>query len=144
MAVRIAAVSLLLFIFAASASAQSWELRQNVPDPFCNTPGSTTVEFAVSQSAEVLVEVWSPDTTQVVRTLVHAMLAAGLHAVAWDGKDDALVVLPEGVYPYSFTALEPGTGGLLFSDMRSATIACTTPTEPETWSRVKARYRDDK
>lgn len=138
----LAALAVLAIASPASAQPPPWSLLQNDPDPFCNDPGVTVIQFAAPQVAEVRLEVWSPDTTQVVRTIVHGALPAGFHAVVWDGKDDAASLLPDARYPYSLTALSTSTGALLFGDMRVAEISCATPAVPDGWGRMKARYRD--
>jgi hypothetical protein len=133
-----------LLIAAAPAAAQpppEWSLQQNDPNPFCNNPGVTAIRFTAPQAAEVRLEIWSPDTTQVVRALVHGILNAGQYEVVWDGKDGMAALLPRDSYPYSLTAFDAFTGGFFFSDMRVAEISCVSPTVPDTWGRVKAIYR---
>jgi hypothetical protein len=135
--------ALLLAVPAAAQPPPEWLLLQNDPNPFCNAPGATAIRFAAPVSADVRLEVLSPDSSQVVRVLVNGTLMAGFHEVIWDGRDDGAVPLPDGLYPYRLVALDSGSGGLLFSDMRVATIACgASPTIPERWGRLKARYRD--
>jgi hypothetical protein len=122
-----------------------FELFQNVFDPFCPAidGGVTDIRFMLPQESEVLLEVWNPDTTAVVRTLIHAALMAGYHSILWDGTDDGGSDLPSGAYPYSMTATDPDTGDPLFYDMLVATIDCTVATEPGTWGRIKAGFRGE-
>jgi FlgD Ig-like domain len=137
-------LSLVLLLAATTAAADipvpppaSWSLLQNDPNPFC--PGVTRIEFAAPQSAEVELDVLSPDGTMVARVLVHGVLAAGLYTVAWDGKDSNGVVLADGDYPYRLTALDSG-GGVLFQDTKIASVSCLVSTEDSTWSAIKRLY----
>jgi hypothetical protein len=86
----------------------------------------------------VLLEVWSPDTTAVVCTLVYGVQAPGFYTLLWDGADGGGADLPDGAYPYSLTATDPDNGDSLFYDMLLATIDCPVGTEPETWGSIKA------
>ena len=119
-----------------------FELFQNFPDPFCPTDdgGVTQIQFMMPQQAAVLLEIWSPDTTVVVRTLVHGVLPAGYHSIIWDGSDDDGVDLTSGAYPYSMTATDPDNGDSLFYDILVATIDCTVATRPGTWGGIKAEF----
>ena len=75
-----------------------FELFQNIFDPFCPTGGggATDIRFMMPQQAAVLLEVWNPDTTVVLRTLVHGVLPAGYHSFIWDGTDDGGMDLRPG------------------------------------------------
>lgn len=120
-----------------------FELLQNVPNPFCPSDigGITDIRFALPQQSEVLLEVWNPDTTAVVRTLVQGALAAGYHSMAWDGSDDGGSDLVAGTYPYSLTAIDPDSGDTLFQNTLAATIDCTVASKTGTWGRIKAGFR---
>jgi hypothetical protein len=55
-----------------------FELRQNIPNPFCANPdvsgsSATEIDFALPQQAEIRLRVWSPDTTAIVRTLLREL-----------------------------------------------------------------------
>lgn len=114
-------------------------LRQNTPDPFCaGAPGGfTTIEFATPQSADIELEVRSPDGNALVRTLVNATLQAGYHTVVWDGRDGSAVPVPAGIYPYRMTARQPGIAAPLFEAQLLATVSCPVPADPTTWGRLK-------
>lgn len=134
--------SLLLAIFVASAlwaqPPDHFELFQNIPDPFCNVPsGVTEIRYQLPMQSVVLLEVWSPDTTAVVRTLVYGVQAPGFYTILWDGADGGGADLPDGAYPYSLTATDPDNGDSLFYDMLLATIDCSVAAEPETWGGIK-------
>jgi hypothetical protein len=122
-----------------------FELQQNLPDPFCPTidGGSADVRFQLPVQSVVLLEVWAPDTTVVVRTLVYGVMAAGYHSVIWDGADEGGADLTSGAYPYSMTATAPVSGDSLFYDMLTATIDCPVDTRPGTWGWIKAGFRGE-
>jgi hypothetical protein len=115
----------------------AFELGQNVPNPFC---GYTEIRMTLPQQAVVLLEVWNPEMTATLRTLVHGALPAGYHSVLWDGRDDDGFVLSDGNYPYTMTATDFGTGELLFDDVQVATLDCTVPVRPTVWSAFKATF----
>jgi hypothetical protein len=117
----------------------SWSLEQNDPNPFCSA-GATAIRFAAPVVADVQLLVFSPDSTAVVRTLVNSQLAAGLHAVNWDGRDDLLQPLADGRYPYVLLAVEVDTHAPLFVASKAATIFCPSGVERQTWGAVKSLY----
>ncbi len=124
-----------------------WSLGQNDPDAFCpagveGSPQGTSIFFRVPQTAEVHLEVWSRDSSHVVRTLVNGMLAAGQHVVSWDGRDDGGGDLANGAYPYGMTALDLGQSCVeVFHDAKVATLACAAATpepRPGAGARIEA------
>jgi hypothetical protein len=140
----LAAILVLGIVYAVSAQPPDhFELFQNIPDPFCVTPdgGVTEIRFQLPMQSAVLLEVWNPDTTVVVRTLVNGVLMAGYHSLLWDGADDGGADLPPGSYPYSLTVTDPESGAPLFYDILVATIDCTVTTEPGTWGNIKTGFR---
>jgi Domain of unknown function DUF11/Secretion system C-terminal sorting domain len=76
----------------------SVDLHQNYPNPFNPT---TTIEFALPETSEVLVAVYDV-LGRPVRVLQQGILSAGLHQVSFDAKD-----LPSGTYFYRLET--PGT-----------------------------------
>ncbi len=71
-------------------------LLGNRPNPF--NP-STEIRFALDAAAEVRVAVYDLQG-RLVRTLADSPLAAGVHAVRWDGRDRAGQVVGSGIYLY--------------------------------------------
>jgi hypothetical protein len=74
--------------------AAGFELRGASPNP---SFGRTRVEFTLAEDAAVtlrLVDI----SGRVVRTLHEGPLAAGAHAMVWDGRSDEGRALPAGVY----------------------------------------------
>ena len=141
-------IAVLAVTISSAVSAQPpdhFELLQNVPDPFCpaSDGGVTDIRFELPQQARVLLEVWSPDTTAVLRTLVNGVLMTGYHSVLWDGQDDGGTDLPAGAYPYSMTATEPESDDSLFYDMLTATVDCGVPTKRGTWGEIKTWLKRD-
>ena len=80
----------------AFATPASFSLYQNSPNPF--NP-ATTVRFAVPGASHVRLTIHNT-AGQLVRTLVDEQVAAGAHAVVWDGRDDAGRNVASGVYAY--------------------------------------------
>jgi len=116
-----------------------FEVFQNIPDPFCNVPsGVTEIRYQLPMQSAVLLEVWNPDTTAVIRTLVYGVQSAGFYTILWDGADGGGTDLPDGAYPYSLAATDPDNGDSLFYEMLTATINCAVSTEPGTWGGIKA------
>jgi hypothetical protein len=77
-------------------------LRQNRPNPFNS---HTTIDYSLASAESVRLSVFDMNG-RTVRTLMRdAIVPAGRHAVAWDGRADDGRVLPSGVY---FSRLEAG------------------------------------
>ncbi|MFO7607934.1 MAG: FlgD immunoglobulin-like domain containing protein [Candidatus Krumholzibacteriia bacterium] len=81
---------------AAAPVPETLHLLGNHPNPF--NP-STSIAFVLDQPADVRVDVHDL-RGRCVRTLVSAALAAGPHAVRWDGRDNSGRAAPSGVYLY--------------------------------------------
>jgi hypothetical protein len=79
---------------------ERFALDQNYPNPFNPT---TTISFTLPQREVVRLSIYDL-TGREVRTLVHALHAAGDHSLTWDGRNDAGLVLPSGVYFYRMEA----------------------------------------
>lgn len=116
-----------------------YSLEQNDPDPFC---GETVIIFALPVLVEGTLAVWDPDSTSVVRTLVHGMLQGGYYLVSWDQRDDQGSPLPNGVYPYVLTAVETPGEPPAFVGSKRATVDCPTSTRVERWGRIRELYRE--
>lgn len=137
---NIALVAALLTLAAPRpAQAQFWSLEQNDPNPFCPAEGPTAIRFAVATSAPILLEVWNADATEIVATLVNAVLAAGFHEVIWSGTDGGGAQVPDGSYVYRMTA---GDIPILFEDEKTLDVTCAPSSAAfPSWGRVKALYR---
>ncbi len=141
-----AAVLATILLLACSALAQppgEFVLHQNEPDPFCLEvfPNGTAIRFELPQNAHVRLEVSSPDTTSVVRTLIDGNLITGYHEVIWDGRDTLGEVVEDGAYPYTMTAAEAPGGPVLYEETLVATVSCGSPVDEITWGCIKAVYR---
>ena len=77
-------------------TATGLRLGAAAPNPF--NP-STTIPFEVGRPARVRLVIYDV-LGRAVRTLVDRRVEAGSHRVAWDGRDDASVRQPSGVYFY--------------------------------------------
>ena len=79
-----------------AGTPSAFVLLQNYPNPF--NP-STTIGFSVLQSGSVLLDIFDL-TGRHVRTLLSGQVAAGHHAVQWDGRDERGSSVGSGVYFY--------------------------------------------
>lgn len=84
------------------APAASYELFANYPNPF--NP-ATTIVYQMPQAGQVSLQIFNM-LGQLVRTLVEAEVAAGVHAVTWDGRDSDGDQVASGVYVYQLRAGE--------------------------------------
>ena len=82
------------------ATPISFSLAQNAPNPFNPV---TSLRFSIPEACEVLLAVYDV-SGRLVRTLISSELAAGLHEVMWDARDDAGRAVASGVYVYRLTA----------------------------------------
>ncbi|OGG50092.1 MAG: hypothetical protein A3F84_02590 [Candidatus Handelsmanbacteria bacterium RIFCSPLOWO2_12_FULL_64_10] len=75
---------------------------KNYPNPF--NP-STTISYTLPEASTVRLTIYNI-LGQQVRTLINNRQAAGIHAVQWDGHDDAGRSVASGLYFYRLTAGE--------------------------------------
>jgi probable HAF family extracellular repeat protein len=66
-----------------SAPVSVARLEQNLPNPFS---GSTTISFQLARTAPVSLRLYDGSGRLVKVLLDHAIVAAGAHAEAWDGR----------------------------------------------------------
>lgn len=70
---------------------------------------SVEISFLLNEDADSGVDVKIYDSgASLVRTITLATAVQGSHAVVWDGKDDSGVLLPNGDYTFSVTAMDDG------------------------------------
>lgn len=95
----------------------SYQLEQNYPNPF--NP-STVISFALPEAGKATVAIYSI-TGQLVRELVNGEMAAGRHAISWNGRNQSGEVVAAGMYLYRLVA--HGTNGeLVFSKTQRMTM----------------------
>lgn len=82
------------------AAPPAFALHPNTPNPF--NP-ETTIRFALPQTADVELVIYDA-LGQKVRTLVAAQLSAGVHALRWNGRNEAGIQVGNGVYFYRLQA----------------------------------------
>jgi len=75
----------------------SFKLEQAYPNPFHAGKNASTITLHLPRASEVRVQVYDLLGRQV-RTLLASNKTAGIHRLAWEGKDDAGRLLPGGVY----------------------------------------------
>ncbi len=73
---------------------------QNYPNPLAL---NTTIKYGLPKSSNVNLTIFNL-AGQAVRTLVNGQQPAGYRSVKWDGKNNAGVQVPKGVYFYVFKA----------------------------------------
>jgi FlgD Ig-like domain len=72
----------------------AFRLHPSAPNPFRR---ETTIAFDLPQSATARVSVYNVSGA-LVRTLLDGSVAAGPHAVSWEGRDDRGVDVAQGIY----------------------------------------------
>ena len=80
--------------------SQSFFLAQNYPNPF-NPETTISYQLPVTGSVELAI---SNILGQKVRTLFNQRRTTGYHHVRWDGRNEAGVQVPSGVYLYRLVA----------------------------------------
>lgn len=78
-----------------------FSLGQNYPNPFNPT---TMIAFALPAEASVRLEIFSVLGVKVRSLIQGERLNASVHQRSWDGKDDAGLSLPSGIYLYRIQA----------------------------------------
>jgi hypothetical protein len=85
---------------APLAPAGAFSLFQNAPNPFDQ---GTTLQYQLAGPAAVSLKVYNI-AGQLVRTLMDSRQGAGMHAVRWNGRNDAGQKLSAGIYLYRLQA----------------------------------------
>jgi len=78
----------------------SYDLKQNYPNPFNPV---TRIEYDIANSSVVQIIVFDV-LGRIVKVLVDEQLAAGHHAVTWDGRDLSGLPVTSGLYLYRMQA----------------------------------------
>ena len=73
-----------------------FRLHQNIPNPF--NP-STTIRYELPRVAHVRLSIYNLSGREI-RVLVDDPKSAGFHDVIWDGKNEAGLDVPAGLYVY--------------------------------------------
>jgi hypothetical protein len=87
--------------FRSEQSGSGLRLLPALPNP---GRGKTRVRFELASSARVVVEILAADGRRVRRLADGLELAAGPHAISWDGLDEAGASAPAGMYVVSARA----------------------------------------
>jgi len=85
---------------SSSTLPTRFELSQNYPNPFNPT---TTITLSLPQDSRVSLQVYDV-TGRKVRTLADQPLPAGVHKIAWDGRNEGGEAVSSGVYIYRVQA----------------------------------------
>lgn len=94
-----------------ASTPKAFALEQNYPNPF--NP-STKIRYAIAQNSHVVLKIYSI-LGQEVRTVVDEKQAANAYETIWDGRNNAGVAMPTGVYFYQIRAgNEVATKRMLF------------------------------
>jgi hypothetical protein len=103
-----------------AAPPSAYRLEQNYPNPFSGggTFGnpSTTIGFALPEAGQVTVNIYN-ETGQLVRTLVDGEMAAGRHAVRWNGRNQLGRAVAAGIYLCQIVA-RGEDGNVIFTQTR--------------------------
>ncbi len=75
-------------------------LYNNYPNPFNPT---TTIAYELDKASDVAITIYNL-SGQRVKTVLSQFQGVGRHEAVWDGRNDAGVSLPSGVYLYSLRA----------------------------------------
>ncbi|MFN8180101.1 MAG: C25 family cysteine peptidase [bacterium] len=78
----------------------AFAMPQNEPNPFGT---GTTIRYSLPKDGKVLLRIYNVGG-QLVRTLIDEDVAAGAHAITWDGRDGQGARLSTGVYFYRLDA----------------------------------------
>jgi len=79
---------------------RSFSLSQNYPNPFNS---STKIAFTLQRSGSVTLEIYNL-LGEKVATLIDKFLAAGSHALTWDGKNESGEIVASGIYFYRLSS----------------------------------------
>ncbi len=104
-------------------SVFSYQLAQNYPNPFSRTAENpaTIISFQVPANSSVSLAIYSI-TGQFVRELANAELAAGRHAMSWDGRAQSGEVVAAGMYLYRLVVYDKNRIVLFTQTRRLALI----------------------
>lgn len=93
---------------SSPSSPQTFELRQNYPNPFA--PGSaesllstTSIHYRLSRETQVTLTIYDI-LGRALNTLVQRRQGPGDYVVTWNGRDQRGEHVPSGVYFYKLTA----------------------------------------
>ncbi|MAE72050.1 MAG: hypothetical protein CME06_16480 [Gemmatimonadetes bacterium] len=86
---------------APSAPALGVALAQNAPNPF--NPRTQIVFTTAEAVSDAKLAVFD-HSGRLVRTLVNGAIEAGAHSVTWEGRDEAGLSVPSGIYLYRLEA----------------------------------------
>ena len=110
-------------------------VEQNYPNPFCPESDRTRVNFRLEETGHALLQVFAPDTSLVLATLVDGEFTPGWHQVSWQP-----VGLYDGDYPYRLTLSRDGQ--VIFTGQRVLTVDCAElPARARSWGFLKGIYR---
>ncbi len=139
-AMVVAALALLASLGFAQIPTE-FALYQSEPDPFCpEEHGHVLIPYDTPQDCYVLIQIWDPEGTSVVRSIEVGMVNAGHCYVVWNGLTDSGAMVDEGVYPCTLTATEYEGGPVLFEDTMFITVYCGAPVNKTSWGRLKALF----
>jgi hypothetical protein len=83
------------------ALPKEYELAQNYPNPFNPT---TVIRFALPKESPVTLEIYNILGVKVRTLIAGETMNAAVHSRVWDGRDDAGLSVPSGIYLYRIEA----------------------------------------
>jgi hypothetical protein len=81
-------------ILSESRMPVAFGLSQNYPNPF--NP-ATRIPYAAAENRPIRLEIYNP-AGRLVRSLFNGEVRIGRHEAVWDGRDDAGMMVPAGIY----------------------------------------------
>jgi hypothetical protein len=119
----------IVFFFSSLVTAKPIDFGDPGKDGFSPSRGeSYPIPFTLNEVADVEILLYTADNN-LVRTLSSDKLSAGSHTIAWDGKDEEKIVVPDEAYTVviqaitdkSKTVLDPRdySGGEVEKDLKA-------------------------
>jgi uncharacterized repeat protein (TIGR02543 family) len=106
-----------------AAPPSAHRLEQNYPNPFSGGAfgnPSTMIDFALPEARKVTVNIYN-ETGQLIRTLIDGEMAAGRHAVRWNGRNQLGKTVAAGIYLCQIVA-RGEDGNAIFTQTRRMTF----------------------
>jgi len=104
----------------------------------------TWIEWSVPEPCEVTAWISSYCDGDVLRLLVDGMMPAGVHAVTWDGLNDAGLVVPDGIYRYHLvTDAGESTGAFALLHYGYLSLDAEAVLAPQATTDAQGRFRLD-
>ncbi len=98
----------------SSSLPTEFALLGNYPNPF--NPG-TTIEYQLVQPSEVELFIYDLQG-HLIRRLINGSIPAGVHQIAWDGRDEQEQTVATGIYFYRIVVRTNEQGSQTYTDVK--------------------------